>query len=156
MTGDHHGRKAGRATLLVTAMDDILGTHNAGDHMAAHRVGQFLANRLEMRELRGRAAAGDQSADIYLTAMLIAQRRFGELREWVDYEGGRHGYLLIINLLDRGCKPEIEAEVFAGRTIPVSRLIDLWHPGDHDTGEFNQRLRYRGLYPEGSIADRLR
>jgi len=28
MTGDHHGRTARRATLLVTATDDILGTHN--------------------------------------------------------------------------------------------------------------------------------
>jgi hypothetical protein len=28
MTGDHHGRTARRATLLVTAADEILGTHN--------------------------------------------------------------------------------------------------------------------------------
>ena len=27
MTGDHHGRAAGRATLLVTPTDEILGTH---------------------------------------------------------------------------------------------------------------------------------
>jgi hypothetical protein len=27
MIGDHHGRTAGRATLLVRAVDDILGTH---------------------------------------------------------------------------------------------------------------------------------
>jgi hypothetical protein len=27
MTGDHHGRTARRATLLVTAADEILGTH---------------------------------------------------------------------------------------------------------------------------------
>jgi integrase len=27
MTGDHHGRTATRATLLVTAVDEILGTH---------------------------------------------------------------------------------------------------------------------------------
>jgi hypothetical protein len=27
MTGDHHGRTAGRATLLVRAVDEILGTH---------------------------------------------------------------------------------------------------------------------------------
>jgi hypothetical protein len=26
-TGDHHGRTAGRATLLARAMDEILGTH---------------------------------------------------------------------------------------------------------------------------------
>jgi hypothetical protein len=29
MTGDHHGRTAGRATLLARAMDEILGTHSA-------------------------------------------------------------------------------------------------------------------------------
>jgi len=28
MTGDHHGRTARRATLLVTAADEILGTHS--------------------------------------------------------------------------------------------------------------------------------
>jgi hypothetical protein len=28
MTGDHHGRTAGRATLLARALDEILGTHN--------------------------------------------------------------------------------------------------------------------------------
>jgi hypothetical protein len=27
MIGDHHGRTAGRANLLVRAMDEILGTH---------------------------------------------------------------------------------------------------------------------------------
>jgi hypothetical protein len=27
MTGDHHGRTAKRATLLVTATDEILGTY---------------------------------------------------------------------------------------------------------------------------------
>jgi hypothetical protein len=29
MTGDHHGRTARRATLQVTATDEILGTHRA-------------------------------------------------------------------------------------------------------------------------------
>jgi hypothetical protein len=29
MTGDPHGRTAGKATLLVRAVDEILGTHNA-------------------------------------------------------------------------------------------------------------------------------
>jgi hypothetical protein len=29
MTGDHHGRTARRATLLVTAVDEILGTHSS-------------------------------------------------------------------------------------------------------------------------------
>ena len=29
MTGDHHGRTAGRATPLARAMDEILGTHTA-------------------------------------------------------------------------------------------------------------------------------
>ena len=29
MTGDHHGLMAGRATLLVRAVDEILGTHGS-------------------------------------------------------------------------------------------------------------------------------
>jgi hypothetical protein len=32
MIGDHHGRAAGRATLLVRAMDGILGTHRLDIH----------------------------------------------------------------------------------------------------------------------------
>jgi hypothetical protein len=31
MTDDHHGRTAGRATLLVRAVDEILGTHRSGN-----------------------------------------------------------------------------------------------------------------------------
>jgi hypothetical protein len=34
MTGDHHGREAERATLLVRAMEEILGTHSAIDRIA--------------------------------------------------------------------------------------------------------------------------
>jgi hypothetical protein len=37
MTGDHHGRAAGRATLLVRAMDMILSTHKYADHYNLHR-----------------------------------------------------------------------------------------------------------------------
>jgi hypothetical protein len=29
MTVEHHGRMAGKATLLVRAVDEILGTHRA-------------------------------------------------------------------------------------------------------------------------------
>jgi hypothetical protein len=52
MTGDHHGRGTGRATLLVRAVDAILGTHNTDDHdalrltlviTAAHRPRRLLA-----------------------------------------------------------------------------------------------------------------
>jgi hypothetical protein len=42
MTGDHHGRTARRATLLVRAADEILGTHRLIPHPASmpaqHRV----------------------------------------------------------------------------------------------------------------------
>ncbi len=30
MTGDHQGREAERATLLVRVMEEILGTHRVG------------------------------------------------------------------------------------------------------------------------------
>jgi hypothetical protein len=30
MTGDHHDRAAGTATLLLTTLDGILGTHRTG------------------------------------------------------------------------------------------------------------------------------
>jgi hypothetical protein len=35
MIGDHHGRTARRANLLVRAMDDILGTHSLASGPAA-------------------------------------------------------------------------------------------------------------------------
>ena len=35
MTGDHHGRTARRATLLVTATDEILGTHRSAPPQSA-------------------------------------------------------------------------------------------------------------------------
>jgi hypothetical protein len=50
MTGDHYGRTARMATLLVTATDEILGTHTAGDdgcggqdkpHPRGHQVPYF-------------------------------------------------------------------------------------------------------------------
>jgi hypothetical protein len=31
MTVDHHGRTAGKATLLVRAVDEILGTHRLNE-----------------------------------------------------------------------------------------------------------------------------
>ena len=39
MTGDHHGRTAGRATLLVRAVDEILGTHNSNGMVRGGPVG---------------------------------------------------------------------------------------------------------------------
>jgi hypothetical protein len=35
MTGDHHDRTARRATLLVTAADEILGTHRYSEQKTA-------------------------------------------------------------------------------------------------------------------------
>jgi hypothetical protein len=35
MTGDHHGREAETATLLVRVMDEVLGTHR--NSVAAQR-----------------------------------------------------------------------------------------------------------------------
>ena len=36
MIGDHHGRTPGRATLLVRAVDEILGTHTRGSRRPGH------------------------------------------------------------------------------------------------------------------------
>ena len=45
MTGDHHGRMAGRATLLVRAVDEILGTHTYSGHYNGHRPHQSRQQR---------------------------------------------------------------------------------------------------------------
>jgi nucleotide-binding universal stress UspA family protein len=43
MTGDHHGRTAGRATLLVRAVDGILGTHRSRPGVPAMDITQHWA-----------------------------------------------------------------------------------------------------------------
>jgi hypothetical protein len=58
MIGDHHGRTAGRATLLVRAVDGILGTHR-GLFWAASRAAEA-----------GTAAALDAIAEAARTAGL--------------------------------------------------------------------------------------
>jgi hypothetical protein len=40
MTGDHHGRTAGRATLLARAMDERLDTHTASEMRKAVADGE--------------------------------------------------------------------------------------------------------------------
>ena len=63
MTGDHHGWGVGRATLLVRAVDAILGTHNrrnpaAGGPRRGHRVrADARPGRGDHRLCRRRSAA---------------------------------------------------------------------------------------------------
>ena len=45
MTGDHHGQTAGRATLLVRAMDEILGTHRWDLHQLRHSAATHLGEQ---------------------------------------------------------------------------------------------------------------
>jgi hypothetical protein len=49
MIGDHHGLAAGRATLLVRAVDGILGTHSVTvDHVTVYRwVQRFTPEFIE-------------------------------------------------------------------------------------------------------------
>ena len=42
MTGDHHGRTSEKATLLVRAADEILGTHNPAPRRSGPTWKQFL------------------------------------------------------------------------------------------------------------------
>jgi hypothetical protein len=46
MTGDHHGQTAGTATLLVRAVDAILGTHKlvTSDHEGLMRIMMHFHN----------------------------------------------------------------------------------------------------------------
>jgi hypothetical protein len=54
MIGDHHGRTAGRATLLVRAMDGILGTHKfrAVDDLAAKVIAFINDNNKRAKPFR--------------------------------------------------------------------------------------------------------
>jgi hypothetical protein len=67
MTGDHHDRTARRATLLVTAAAEILGTHSHGPGMAAcpdDKIGHALA-----------AQAAQDRPDLHLAGALGGLRR---------------------------------------------------------------------------------
>jgi hypothetical protein len=50
MTGDHHGQAAGMASLLVRAVDGILGTHKGSERgfkessQQCRQIGSFLVN----------------------------------------------------------------------------------------------------------------
>jgi hypothetical protein len=63
MTDDHHGRTARRATLLVRAVDEVLGTHRTSQHTQC----QVLPARFIMSQ---HATAGTR-----LTAITAAKRR---------------------------------------------------------------------------------
>jgi hypothetical protein len=63
MIGDHHGRTAGRATLLVTAVDGILGTHTAG----APKPGKPGPGRLPGSKNRRPAARHDVGKNLKKT-----------------------------------------------------------------------------------------
>jgi hypothetical protein len=52
MTGDHHGREAERAALLVRVMDEILGTHR-------YRNGLYLVVGRRIRGRRSYPSGGD-------------------------------------------------------------------------------------------------
>ena len=53
MTDDHHGRTSGRATLLVRAVDEILGTHK----MTRYQDYEAHLQDRTTGEIFGRAAA---------------------------------------------------------------------------------------------------
>ena len=55
MTGDHHGRVAGTATLLLTATDEILGTHSytdVGNGFYDTRINPERRKRNHIRQLQ--------------------------------------------------------------------------------------------------------
>jgi len=84
MTGDHHGREADRATLLVRAMDEILGTHRlSAGPLPAWRIAEVVGllagrdqndhdrehdSRSRGRARRKRAPNGQQRARTAVTA----------------------------------------------------------------------------------------
>jgi hypothetical protein len=49
MIGDHHGRDAGTATLLLTALDGILGTHTQWATCSPLRLGRVLPRMIPIR-----------------------------------------------------------------------------------------------------------
>jgi hypothetical protein len=81
MIGDHHGRTAGRATLLLRAMDEILGTHNINPPVV-HRVIQGAVTAPVLRR-QGQPGQGSHRP-------VPAQRRIGQLGQLIG-AGGQAG-----------------------------------------------------------------
>jgi len=63
MISDHHGRTAGRATLLVRAMDGILGTHSS--YAVAVAEDDRFQQPNSSREAYERSAAGTSQAGLW-------------------------------------------------------------------------------------------
>jgi hypothetical protein len=61
MTGDHHGRTAARATLLVTATDEILGTHSSQRASPLVVAARKRTGRLALAQEHGEAGFGGQA-----------------------------------------------------------------------------------------------
>lgn len=74
MSGDHHGRTARRATPLVTAADEILGTHKREDVVRAVRDSGYPA-RETIEDFRTLVAEPILSAPSGPRTVLDASRR---------------------------------------------------------------------------------
>ena len=73
MTGDHHGQGVGRATLLVRAVDAILGTHKEEISRHRDRMGRLRRRRGQRLQLEldvGRSAT-EVAAEIGTSAQVV-------------------------------------------------------------------------------------
>jgi hypothetical protein len=69
MTGDHHGRGVGRATLLVRAVDAILGTHSTEVPVSGSAAGAALLACWQQRPGVARVAAAGAAATFAVHAV---------------------------------------------------------------------------------------
>jgi hypothetical protein len=72
MIGDHHGRTAGRATLLVRAADGILGTHNVAEDRLGPRLPASLTAFYRLLGWR-RDLASSQGTLIALNSLAVVE-----------------------------------------------------------------------------------
>jgi hypothetical protein len=91
MIGDHHGRSTGRATLLVRAVDAILGTHRTKNMVL--RLDPALAELLAaVAEVEGRTIS--DVAREAITALVEARRQDKRFRRLLEDNLARHQRLL--------------------------------------------------------------
>jgi hypothetical protein len=75
MTGDHHSRTARRATLLVTAADEILGTHSTEDRLHWVRDLDFDEDRSQVRTASGPRVMASLPGHHHLATIRRGQHR---------------------------------------------------------------------------------
>jgi hypothetical protein len=147
------------ADLLIDRgeLDELRAQADRNDAIAAGWQAELLTDQGETEQFQI-THLDLNFRNIFLTTvsagMLADRGKLDELRAWAD-AGNMLAAVFLLNFLAAvGDKEVLENEIYAGHSLGINRLADIWCHGDNDVTDFNLRLCRLGLDPEGSITDR--